>query len=181
MFKQIRSLFGEELEEFSGEVEADDTYVGWRQRGKPGPPGRDSNKSPVVGVVERDGKDATLITKDAKNKWKAYDGLSSKGYEHKRIPHAEKVYVIGNVHTNTMEGFWSLLKRGISGVYHSVSDKHLQSYVNEYAFRYNHRDDTEAMYKTTSQRITQVRHGRHGKYAPIGPAAPTASEASDAK
>jgi hypothetical protein len=49
--------------------------------------------------------------------------------------------VDGNVHTNTLEGFWSLVKRGIGGVYHSVSSKHLQSYLDEYAFRYNHRGD----------------------------------------
>ena len=48
--------------------------------------------------------------------------------------------MIGDVHTNTIEGFWSLVKRGIGGVYHSVSKKYLQTYLNEYAFRYNHRD-----------------------------------------
>jgi hypothetical protein len=48
--------------------------------------------------------------------------------------------VSGDVHTNTIEGFWSLLKRGISGAYHSVSDKYPRTYVNEYAFRYNNRD-----------------------------------------
>jgi len=53
--------------------------------------------------------------------------------------HAEQVYVSGNVHTNTIEGFWSLTKRGINGVYHAVSAKHLQGYLNEYAFRYNNR------------------------------------------
>ena len=54
---------------------------------------------------------------------------------------SEKVYVSGDVHVNTMEGFWSLVKRGIGGVYHSVSAKHLQGYLNEYAWRYSHRGD----------------------------------------
>lgn len=54
--------------------------------------------------------------------------------------HSQKVYVAGDVHTNTIEGFWSLAKRGISGVYHAVSTQHLQSYLDEYAFRYNNRD-----------------------------------------
>lgn len=54
--------------------------------------------------------------------------------------------MVGNVHTNTIEGFWSLLKNGIRGVYHSVSSKHLQSYINEYAFRYNHRKDEVSMF-----------------------------------
>lgn len=200
MFKQIRSLLGEEIEKLSGEVEADETYIGGRERGKPGRPGKNSNKTPVVGVVQRGGKVAALVTKDAKKKtiepiiqehvlpaslvytdeWKAYDGLNGKGYEHKRIPHAEKVYVIGSIHTNTMDGFWSLLKRGIGGVYHSVSAKHLQDYVNEYAFRYNHRDDKQPMYTTTQQRIKRVRHGKHGEYAPIGPV-PPGSEAPSAE
>ena len=65
-----------------------------------------------------------------------YDSLGRKGYVHKRVNHARRVYV----HTNTIEGFWSLLKRGISGVYHGVSTKHLQTYVDEYVFRYNNRD-----------------------------------------
>lgn len=47
---------------------------------------------------------------------------------------------LGDVHTNTIEGFWSLVKRGIGGVYHSVSHKYLQTYLNEYSFRYNRRD-----------------------------------------
>jgi transposase len=96
---------------------------------------------------------------------KSYDGLGEKGYKHERIPHAEQVYVVGNVHTNTIEGFWSLLKRGISGVYHSVSEKHLQRYLNEYAFRYNHRDDKRALFATIGERAKKVRAGQHGKYA----------------
>jgi transposase len=50
--------------------------------------------------------------------------------------------VTGDVHTNTIEGFWSLVKRGISGTYHGVSTKHLQSYLDEYVFRYNNREAT---------------------------------------
>jgi transposase len=61
------------------------------------------------------------------------------GYRHARIRHSERVYVMGDVHTNTIEGFWSLVKRGIDGVYHTVSRKHLQGYLNEYAWRYNQR------------------------------------------
>ena len=61
------------------------------------------------------------------------------GYRHKRVHHEAKVYVSGDAHTNTLEGFWSLVKRGISGVNHTVSGKYLQTYVDEYAFRYNRR------------------------------------------
>ena len=54
----------------------------------------------------------------------------------------------GDVHTNTIEGFWSLMKHGIGGVYHAVSAKHLQGYLNEYAWRYNHRADERAQFET---------------------------------
>ena len=55
--------------------------------------------------------------------------------------------------TNTIEGFWSLLKRGIGAVYHSVSSKHLQGYLNEYSFRYNHRDDPSGMFNAFLRRV----------------------------
>ncbi|MBA2514593.1 MAG: IS1595 family transposase, partial [Solirubrobacterales bacterium] len=143
MFHQIRDLMDEDTAPFFGEVEMDETYIGGRRRGdKRGRPGKDSHKVPVAGVVQRGGKVAALVTKDVKkqslmpiveakvlpetmvytDELKSYDDLGKKGYKHERIPHAEKVYVVGNVHTNTIEGFWSLLKRGIGGVYHSVSE-----------------------------------------------------------
>ncbi len=189
MFKQIRSLLGEEIEKLSGEVEADETYVGGRPRYRhTQKAGRGTKKTPVVGVVQRGGKVAALVTKDASrasimpiieervmpksmiytDEWRPYDTLTRKGYKHRRIAHSEKVYVVGNIHTNTIEGFWSLLKRGIQGVYHSVSAKHLQSYVNEYSFRYNHRDDEQPMYETIAKRLTRVRAGKHGLYSPVG-------------
>ena len=75
------------------------------------------------------------------------------GYKHKRIDHGSEVYVNGNIHTNSIEGFWSLAKRGISGVYHAVSPKYLQTYLNEYAFRYNHRNDAIPMFKLILKQI----------------------------
>ncbi len=75
------------------------------------------------------------------------------GYKHLRIEHSAKEYVRGHIHTNSIEGFWSLVKRGIAGVYHSVSEKYLQSYINEYGFRYNHRKDEKSMFKTILERI----------------------------
>ncbi len=168
MFHQIRDLMDEDTAPFFGEVEMDETYVGGRRRGtKRGRPSKDSHKVPVAGVVQRGGKVAALVTKDTKKKT-LMPIVEKKGYRHERIPHAEQVYVVGNVHTNTIEGFWSLLKRGISGVYHSVSEKHLQRYLNEYAFRYNHRDDERALFEMVGERAKKVRAGQHGKYAPIG-------------
>lgn len=64
-----------------------------------------------------------------------------------------KEYVRGRIHTNNIEGFWSLLKRGIGGVYHSVSEKYLQSYINEYGFRYNHRNDIKPMFLTVLSQV----------------------------
>lgn len=74
----------------------------------------------------------------------AYKTLTKRGYQHRRVHHRANVYVTGDgqVHTNTIEGFWSLLKRGISGVHHGVSNKHLQAYVDEYTYRYNHRKES---------------------------------------
>ncbi|MEX2255450.1 MAG: IS1595 family transposase, partial [Acidimicrobiia bacterium] len=82
------------------------------------------------------------------DEYMAYVTLPREGYEHHRINHKARVYVRGNVHTNTIEGFWSTVKNGIRGTYHAVSKKWLQSYLNEYAWRYNHRDDEEPMFKT---------------------------------
>jgi transposase len=86
----------------------------------------------------------------------AYWNLRNEGYRHERVNHQQKVYVRGNVHTNTVEGFWSLLKRGIGGVYHSVSSKHLQGYVDEYVFRYNHRDSWDGMFSAFLNRIEKA-------------------------
>ncbi len=60
---------------------------------------------------------------------------------------------MGDVHTNTIEGFWSLVKRGISGIHHAVSAKYLQGYLNEYAWRYNHRHDTTPMFKSLLENV----------------------------
>ena len=130
--------------------------------------GRGVGKTPVVGIVKRGGKVVATKTPDVTratvlpfvrqhvlprstvytDEYRTYNVLPSQGYKHRRIHHASHVCVRGNVHTNTIEGFWSLLKRGIGGVYHAVSDKYLQSYLNEYSFRYNHRDDEEPMFMT---------------------------------
>ena len=72
---------------------------------------------------------------------------------HRRIKHKTGVYVDGNVHTNTVEGFFGLVKTGISGVYHAVSRRYLQSYLDEYAFRYNQRDLATPMFWTILGRV----------------------------
>jgi hypothetical protein len=66
-----------------------------------------------------------------------------KTYPHKSVDHGRKQYVVGAVHTNTIEGFWSLFKRGIIGSFHKVSEKYLPLYVAEFQFRYNHRQNPD--------------------------------------
>ena len=173
MFKQIRLLLDENIDILSGEVEADETYVGGKRKGIRGRGAR--GKTIVAGVVERNGSvsasvvpnvtsdtllpmiaeatspTATIYTDDMPS----YGRLKRMGYNHKVIAHYSNIYVVGDIHTNTIDGFWSLLKRGIDGVYHSVSPKYLQHYVNEYSFRYNHRKDEEPMFKAFLDRVDE--------------------------
>src|SRR5215210_7747850 len=180
MFHKIRTLLEQGDEVFGGTVEADEMYVGGRRRGtKRGRPGTDSHKTPVFGMAQRKGKEsggqvAAVVVRDTKratvlphvkkkvlpesmvytDEYTVYDTLGKEDYRHDRVNHAEEIYVAGDVHTNTIEGFWSLIKRGIGGVYRSVSSKHLQSYLDEYAFRYNHRKDEQPMFLTMLSRVS---------------------------
>ena len=73
------------------------------------------------------------------DEWRAYRGLS-KNFDHYVVKHNKGEYVRGKVHTNSIENFWSLLKRGITGQYHWLSDKYLGKYIDEFCFRHNHRN-----------------------------------------
>jgi transposase-like protein len=88
--------------------------------------------------------ESTIFT----DEWHSYTGLGAHFADHRRIRHTEKIYVSGDVHTQTIEGFFSNLKRGIAGTYHSVSRKWLQSYLNEYVWRYNTRRDARSQFET---------------------------------
>jgi transposase-like protein len=171
MFKQIRTLLAETNPMFTNEVEIDETYIGGKRTGKRGRGAE--GKTAVVGIVQRQGKITTtvvantkrstvmpLITKNVARKsviytdeYPTYDIVDRLGYHHETVNHGAGQYVIGDAHTNTIEGFWSLTKRGISGVYHAVSPKYLQSYLNEYEFRYNHRNDETPMFELFLNRI----------------------------
>ena len=164
MAKEIRKVLMEQDDTaLEGTVEADEMYVGGRRRGtQRGRPSADSHKVPVFGMASREGQVRAITVPNVKqasvmphirkyvlpsatiytDEFRIYDPLRRAGYRHETVNHGEQVYVSGDVHTNTIEGFWSLVKRGIGGVYHSVSAKHLQGYLNEYAWRYNHRDGT---------------------------------------
>ncbi len=102
--------------------------------------------------------ESTIFTDELKNYNgipELCDGDKNRGYQHRRINHSAGVYVVGDVHTNTIEGFWSLIKRGIGGTHHAVSQKFLQSYLDEYAFRYNRRDVPEPMFKLILEQVSQ--------------------------
>lgn len=174
MFKQIRSMLTDEktgpIGGFNRRVEMDETYFGGRNEGMRG---RGGKKTPIVGMVQRKGQVRAMVAADVKSDtlrglikehvlprsmvftddFSAYNGLGARGYTHQRINHSEKVYVVGEVHTNTIEGFWSLIKRGIGGVYHNVGRHYLQTYLNEYSFRYNRRFDTQPMFLSFIQQV----------------------------
>lgn len=138
----------------------------------------DSKKSAVFGMVERGGHvHATIVPNPPRSEYLRphieqrvmplsvvntdeahhYAKLAKDGkFQHQTINHNASVYVSGDVHTQTIEGFWSLVKRGIAGTYHSVSAKHLQGYLNEYVWRYNHRDDDAAQFLTLILRAASV-------------------------
>lgn len=184
MFNQIRKLMHEDLKlggpDGSG-VEVDEMYHGGRRKGQAGRMLK-ANKggfSTVIGVVEREGRIAARITPDLKLSsanaivkefvlpetmiytddsvmYNSVPYLEGMGYRHQRINHSQKIYVAGDVHTNTIEGFWSLVKRGIGGVYHSVSAKYLQSYLDEYAFRYNRRRCGNLIFPVLLDRVSEM-------------------------
>jgi len=91
------------------------------------------------------------------DEFSVYDKLATKanGYQHRRINHSERVYVMGDVHTQTIEGFWSLIKRGIGGVYHSVGKNYLQSYLDEYSFRYNRRGSGNLIFHAILEKVSE--------------------------
>ncbi|MGA8150097.1 MAG: IS1595 family transposase [Terriglobales bacterium] len=157
-------------------VEADETYIGGRydKRRKRGP----YEKQAVMGIVERGGKvraeaiptasKAVLIGKirehvadDVKavmtDELAAYGALD-KTHKHYVVNHSALEYVRGNVHTNTVENYWSLLKRGIIGSFHQVSVKHLPLYLNEFSYRYNRRFEQETLFSQTMTQLVTTGH-----------------------
>jgi transposase len=177
MFKQIRSLLGSDDKlEGPATVEIDETYVGGRTKRLNTIP---KPKTTVVGAVERKGgrviarvaPDATKPTLHGfikeyvlpgsvlfTDEHPSYDGIQGPNYRHYRVRHSGRVYVTGSrgqIHTQTIEGFWSLVKRGLGGVYHSVSTKYLQSYLDEYCFRYNRREMGNLIFNAFLQRVVE--------------------------
>lgn len=140
----------------------------------------DPNKQPVMGVAQRKSADsqgkvyvkvvAGVSERDLlphiglkvlphsvvyTDEMASYQNLGERGYKHSRVPHGAQVYVDGDVHTNTIDGFWSHLKGGISGVYHGVSTRYLQNYLDEFVFRYNNREAVSGMFNAFLDRVTE--------------------------
>lgn len=171
------------FEKLSGEVEADETFIGGKARNmhkskrEEKVTGRGaSGKVAVMGLLERHGEVRTRVVPDTKRRTlqvevrenvklgsevhtdalRSYRGLDSE-YVHKVVDHAER-YVDGHVHTNGLENFWSLLKRGIKGTYVSVEPYHLFRYLDEQAFRFNNREAKDAgRFMATTRAITGKR------------------------
>lgn len=167
MLQRIRlAMQAGSIEKMSGEVEADETFIGGKARnmhaGKRKAKGRGAvGKAVVMGLLERHGKAKTSVVPDTKKKTlqkhlrdhvetgsnlytdalKSYEGLDAE-FVHQVIDHAE-CYAIGHIHTNGMENFWSLLKRMINGTYVSIEPFHLFRYLDEQTFRFNNRAETD--------------------------------------
>jgi transposase len=183
IFHQIRKLMREEIK-LGGSgagVEMDEMYHGGRRKNEAGRmlKGDMAKHTTVTGIVERKGQIVARVTPELTmsaigavvkeyvlpqttiftDEFASYNSLphmADMGYQHRRINHSQKVYVSGDVHTNTIEGFWSLVKRGIGGVYHSVSAKYLQSYLDEYSFRYNRRDSGNLIFSSLVNRVGEM-------------------------
>lgn len=181
MADELRKLMAQsdDHEPLSGEIELDETYVGGRKPKVKGFTGRGAKgKTIVFGMVQRDGmlragpvpnvKRATLEPLIARNiqrgstiftdEFSAYANLREFGYRHEKVSHSTKEYVRGDVHVNTLEGYWSIVKRSIRGTHVHVSSKHLWKYISEFSYRYNMREhDSGTMFQNLVLSLQQPR------------------------
>lgn len=152
-----------------GEVECDETFVGGKNKNRhknkkvKNSQGRSfKDKTPIFGMLQRKGDVICRVVENTSqyeitpnilkfvefssvlytDEWQGYNDIAEI-YTRFSVDHSKKQFVDGDIYTNTIEGFWSILKRGIIGIYHHMSKKHLQLYANEFAFRYNTRQISE--------------------------------------
>jgi len=167
--------------QLQGHIEIDETYIGGKVRvknklGSTNQGRHLENKTIVMGMVQRGGDfrgnviasgktkilrpliyknvaKGSVITTDTLSSYKL---LNKKGYIHGTVNHSLNQWKNGSHHTNTVEGFWSHLKRGISSTHVHVSKKHMQKYVDEFGFRYNNRAAPEEMFRRMLAQVTSV-------------------------
>jgi len=181
MAHQIKKLMANENEEpLTGVIEADETFIGGLNKNRHADKkvqesqGRSvKDKTPVLGIVKRGGKISVHVIDDTKSttiqpiidkvvdkdkaiivtdEWLGYNAVKNE-YMHVVINHSEGEYARGAFDTNTIEGFWSQLKRTIKGTHIHVSRKHLQKYVDEVAFRYMHRNEQATMFESILSQV----------------------------
>jgi len=183
MCNTLRGALDETPDMMTTKVECDETYLGNSRRyfGRKRKRGRGADKRPVFGIIERGGAVVAKVVPNCQrdtllpiikehveegsevftDEFSVYATLGDEGYKHDTVNHGSGQYVKyrddgEKVHTNEMEGFWSYPKNAIKGVHRGVSDRHLQGYVNEYAFRQSHRNDEIPMFFTMLARAVRV-------------------------
>jgi len=178
MFHQVRKLMADmDFEQLDGDVEIDETFIGGKGMNRRFVPNfSEKPKEVVMGMVKRGGKaylrhipntgKYTLINQIDRyvspkariitDQYAGYTQLRKKGYRHETINHNVSYVRSGDIHTQNAENVWSHLKRGLFGVYRHVSKKHLQAYVDEFAFRYNNRN-ADDMFTELLKQIPSIR------------------------
>jgi transposase-like protein len=178
---RVRSAMQQNKGQIFGTIEVDETYVGGLEKNKhaskrtAGTRGRSvKTKTPVVGMIQRGGEIRAKVVErvsmaTVENNIKEHAAKGSqiisddflsyarigKMFPHKSVSHVRGEYVNGDAHTNSIESFWALFKRGYHGIYHHMSRKHMQKYVDEFTFRFNRRaGEMQTVFSDVLNRVT---------------------------
>lgn len=187
MLKQIRTLLADESGPLSGDVEVDETFARGKlrasdTRGKTKQEIKRLSDQKNVGrtvlaAVERGGRMKAAVVPDRSkptlhgkikefvlpesmiftDEWKLYVGIGREYMGHRRIKHKQRIYVQDDAGTQNVESFFALFKNSIRGAHHSISAKYLPNYLDEYTFRWNHRDDEGSLFWTILDQVRQDR------------------------